>query len=66
MFASVSSTDYHHSLFYSLGHGATIVTSYCIIVKSDTIVPPLRGFCQTIVQYDITIVLQYDVTIAAP
>ncbi len=48
---------YKHSLFYSLGHGATIVTS-------DTIVAPDWHLCQTIVQYDVTIV-QHDVTIVA-
>ncbi len=27
---------YYHSLFYNLGHGATIVISYCPIMTSDT------------------------------
>ncbi len=31
---------YYHSLFYSLGHGVTIVMSYCPIVISDTNVSP--------------------------
>ncbi len=42
---------YYHSLFYNLGHGTTIVVSYC---DSDTIVAP-----QTIVQYDITIIAKW-------
>ncbi len=50
--ARLSLIIYNHSLFYNLGHGATIVTSY-------------YHFCQTIVQIDITIV-QYNVTIVAP
>ncbi len=29
---------YYHSLFYSLGHGATIVISYCHIMTSDTMI----------------------------
>ncbi len=32
---------------------------------SDIMVPPSQGFCQTLIQYDITIV-KYDVTIVAP
>ncbi len=56
---------YYHSLFYSLGHDVTIVTSDCPIMKLDTMVVPEWYFFQTIVQYDITIV-QYDVTIVAP
>ncbi len=56
---------YYHSLFYSLGHGATIVISYCPIMTSDTIVAPEWHFYQTIVQYDVTIV-QDDITIVAP
>ncbi len=31
---------YFHSVFYSLKHGSTIVTSYCTIVTSDTMVAP--------------------------
>ncbi len=56
---------YSHSLLYILGHGVTIVTSYCAIVMSDTIVAPEWHFYQTIVQYDVTIV-KYDVIIVAP
>ncbi len=29
---------YYHSLFYSLGRGATIVISYCPIMTSDTMI----------------------------
>ncbi len=46
---------YYHFRLYSLGHGATIVR-YCIIVMSDTMVAPECCFCQTLVQYDVTIV----------
>ncbi len=60
--ASFSLIYYYHSLFYSLGLGSTIGTSYCTIVILDNMVPtwPSCGFCQTIVQYDVTIV-QYIV-----
>ncbi len=63
---------YYHSLFYSLGHDVTIVTSYCPVITSDTMVAPEWHFYQTIVQYDVIIVqydvtiVQYDVTIGAP
>ncbi len=39
---------YYHSLFSSLGHGATIVMSYSTIVMSDTMVAPEWHFCQII------------------
>ncbi len=32
---------YHHSVFYSLWHGATILKSYCTIVMSHTMVAPV-------------------------
>ncbi len=38
--ARLSLIIYYHALFYSMRHGATIVTSYCPIMMSDTIVPP--------------------------
>ncbi len=47
---------HYHSLFYSLGHSATILTSYCPIMTSYTMVVPEWHFYQTIVQYDNTIV----------
>ncbi len=39
-FASFFLIDYYYFLFYSLEHGATIVTSYCTILTSDAMVPP--------------------------
>ncbi len=30
----------YHSVFYSLGHGVTIVMSYCSIMMSDNMVAP--------------------------
>ncbi len=47
---------YYDSLFYSLGHGVTILMPYFLIMMSDTIVASERHLCQTILQYDITIV----------
>ncbi len=55
----------NHFLFYSLGHGVTIVKSYCRIITSNKIVAPEWHFYQTIVQYDVTII-QYNVTIIKP
>ncbi len=36
--ARLFSIIYYHSLFYGLGHGATIVISYCPIMTSDTMI----------------------------
>ncbi len=47
---------YYHSLFYSLGHGAIILT-YCTTVTSYTMVAPKLCFYQIIVQSDVTIVV---------
>ncbi len=38
--ATFSLIIYHHSLFYSWVYGSTIVTSYCPIMTSDTMVAP--------------------------
>ncbi len=38
--ARLSLTIYYHSLFYSPGHGITILTLYCPIMMSDTMVAP--------------------------
>ncbi len=38
--ARLSLIIYYHSLFYRLGHDVTIVTSYCAIMTSDTMVAP--------------------------
>ncbi len=58
--ASCSLIDYYYSVFYSLGHGATIVTSYYTIVTSDAMILPSKGFCQTIVQYDTMLTVWCD------
>ncbi len=36
--ARLSLIIYYHSLFYSVGHGAAIVISYCPIMTSDTMI----------------------------
>ncbi len=36
--ARLSLIIYYHSLSYSLGHGANIVTSYCPFMTSDTMI----------------------------
>ncbi len=38
--AGMSLIIYYHSLFYSLGHDVTIVTSYCPAITPDTMVAP--------------------------
>ncbi len=36
--ARLSLMIYYHYLFYSLGHGAAIVISYCPIMTSDALI----------------------------